>query len=174
MNIGGGSVAFILCNQERVHWKQSFEIGAKRLMAQFHQQDPIPDTQIKALQIYIKTTLKQPFEASRLYPVTELIGSAGSFETFRDLILHKGRPVESPEFAGYHFEMADYLQITDMLEKSNHQERLSRNEIIPLRVDKVVVASLLTRFILQTLKIERISISDYALKEGLVEMLSSC
>ncbi|MDX5437300.1 MAG: phosphatase, partial [Pontibacter sp.] len=41
MDIGGGSVEFILCNAQEIFWKQSFEVGAQRLMDQFFTEDPI-------------------------------------------------------------------------------------------------------------------------------------
>ena len=41
LDIGGGSVEFILCDNEQIYWKHSFEIGAQRLRQLFHQIDPI-------------------------------------------------------------------------------------------------------------------------------------
>src|SRR5690606_40927413 len=41
MDIGGGSVEFILCNHNDIFWKGSFEIGAQRLVDQFHTEEPI-------------------------------------------------------------------------------------------------------------------------------------
>ncbi|RYF65906.1 MAG: phosphatase, partial [Cytophagaceae bacterium] len=35
MDIGGGSVEFIIGNDSRIFWKQSFEIGGQRLMERF-------------------------------------------------------------------------------------------------------------------------------------------
>jgi exopolyphosphatase/guanosine-5'-triphosphate,3'-diphosphate pyrophosphatase len=43
IDIGGGSVEFIICNQEEVFWKRSYDIGAARLMEQFHHSDPISE-----------------------------------------------------------------------------------------------------------------------------------
>ena len=54
MDIGGGSVEFIICNSEEVFWKQSFEIGGQRLMTKFHNTDPIPKSSILELQDYLK------------------------------------------------------------------------------------------------------------------------
>ena len=35
MDIGGGSVEFILCNENHIFWKKSYEIGAQRLLDLF-------------------------------------------------------------------------------------------------------------------------------------------
>src|ERR1700761_8968309 len=41
VDIGGGSVEFIIFNDKEIKWKQSFEVGAARLMDLFHHTDPI-------------------------------------------------------------------------------------------------------------------------------------
>lgn len=175
MDIGGGSVEFILCNQEQIYWKQSFEIGVVRLMEQFHQQDPIPETQISALNNHLKTTLKELFDVAENYGIKQLIGSAGSFETFRDIILlKKGLRKINPEIPHYHFELQEFLIAANQLKISTHSERLTIPGIIPLRTDMIVTASLLTQYMLETLKIKQLSMSDYSLKEGLAAMLSKC
>ncbi|MDQ4140147.1 MAG: phosphatase, partial [Bacteroidota bacterium] len=40
IDIGGGSVEFIICDGDTIFWKQSFEIGAQRLMDKFFINDP--------------------------------------------------------------------------------------------------------------------------------------
>src|SRR5665213_2651103 len=57
MDIGGGSVEFIICNKDRIRWKQSFEAGAARLMDRFHHRDPIAPESITALTLYLEDTL---------------------------------------------------------------------------------------------------------------------
>jgi exopolyphosphatase/guanosine-5'-triphosphate,3'-diphosphate pyrophosphatase len=58
VDIGGGSVEFIICDNKQVKWKQSFEIGAARLMDNFHRTDPIPPESITALNLYLQDSLK--------------------------------------------------------------------------------------------------------------------
>ncbi|RYD71240.1 MAG: exopolyphosphatase, partial [Sphingobacteriales bacterium] len=41
MDIGGGSVEFILCDTEKLIWKKSYNIGAARLMQKYFKSDPI-------------------------------------------------------------------------------------------------------------------------------------
>ena len=60
-DIGGGSVEFIICNDDEVLWKQSFEIGAARLMDRFHDADPIPQASITALNNYLDDALPSLF-----------------------------------------------------------------------------------------------------------------
>jgi len=41
VDIGGGSIEFIIGNEQRIFWKHSFEIGAQRLLERFQKNDPI-------------------------------------------------------------------------------------------------------------------------------------
>ena len=52
IDIGGGSVEFIICNQKEIFWKRSYDIGAARLMEQFHHSDPISVADINKLNLY--------------------------------------------------------------------------------------------------------------------------
>ena len=47
MDIGGGSVEFIIADEATIFWKQSFEIGAQRLLDQFFAADPMPPAAVQ-------------------------------------------------------------------------------------------------------------------------------
>jgi exopolyphosphatase/guanosine-5'-triphosphate,3'-diphosphate pyrophosphatase len=174
MDIGGGSVEFILGNAQGILWKQSFEIGAARLMDKFHQTDPIPPESIDALYLYLSEQLVSLLTIAQTHPVDKLIGSSGAFETFAEVIeLEKGNDF-SLHIKNYDFSATDLIQVTDKLITSSHQQRKQTKGIIPIRVDMIVVASLITRFILNNLQIEKVCMSTYSLKEGVLsEMMDA-
>lgn len=173
LDIGGGSVEFILCNDQEIFWKQSFEIGAQRLRQAFHQIDPITAENIEKLNNYLEEQLQELFLAMKNYDVLHLIGSSGSFETYAEMIeLKKGNPFDIQQIKTYDFQLLDFKHIADWLKHSGHEQRLHKKGIIPLRVDMIVVASLITAFIIQKLRIQKLSMTTYSLKEGvLAEML---
>lgn len=174
MDIGGGSIEFILGTQENIIWKQSFEIGAQRMMDRFHHTDPIPAASVEALNVYLEEVLPDLFNAVKDHPVEHLIGSSGAFETFAELIeRQKNNSFDLQSIKCYRFDLEDLLSITDKLVESSHHERLATPGIIPVRIDMIVVASIITRYIIQKLGIKEVSMSTYSLKEGvLAEMLS--
>ncbi|MFN3490178.1 MAG: phosphatase, partial [Emticicia sp.] len=61
----------------------------------------------------------------------------------------------------------------DELIFKNHAERMRILGMIELRVDMIVVAMCLIRFVIQTLEIQRIRVSSYALKEGVMAKVLS-
>jgi exopolyphosphatase/guanosine-5'-triphosphate,3'-diphosphate pyrophosphatase len=174
MDIGGGSVEFIIGNTNQFVWKQSFEIGAARLMDKFHHSDPISPASIEAVDLYLENALADLFEATQKYTIDNLIGSSGAFETFAELIeTQTSDAFDLKNITNYDFDEAQLLAITDKLVLSTHAERAANNHIIPVRVDMIVVASLITRFIMQRLDITKVALCTYSLKEGvLAEMMT--
>jgi len=174
LDIGGGSVEFIIGNQDRILWKQSFEIGAARMLDKFHRIDPISTTSIDEMNDYLGETLSSFFDAAKDIEIHNIIGSSGAFETFAEVIeLQKGHEFELKKNRKYQFNAAEFLKITDWLIKSSHDEREGTKGIIPIRVDMIVSASLITRFVMKKLKIGNVLMSTYSLKEGvLAEALS--
>jgi len=169
LDIGGGSVEFILCDEQEIYWKQSFEIGAQRLMQLFHQVDPMTEEAINQLNDYLQEQLQMLFLAPKNWDVKQLIGSSGAFETYAEMIeLDKSHAFNIKKTKTYDFEIPDFEQVARWLQNSSHEERLNKKGIIPLRLDMIVVASLLTSFIMQKLEIKKLSMTTYSLKEGLL------
>jgi exopolyphosphatase/guanosine-5'-triphosphate,3'-diphosphate pyrophosphatase len=173
LDIGGGSVEFIVGNEAQILWKQSFEIGAARLMDKFHRADPIPASLIKDLDSYLEEILTPLFEAIAKLDIQNIAGSSGAFETFAEMIeLKKGNPFDLTKNRTYKFDTTELVNITDWLIESSHFERENAKGIIPIRVDMIVAASLITRYVMKKLGIESLIMSTYSLKEGVMaEML---
>ena len=169
LDIGGGSVEFILGNADKILWKQSFEIGAARMLDRFHKVDPIPLSSINELNNYLEQTLPAFFEAAKNIKIDNIIGSSGAFETFAEVIeLEKGNNFILKENRKYQFNPDEFLAVTDKLIASSHHERENTKGIIPIRVDMIVSAALITRFVMAKLEINNILMSTYSLKEGVL------
>lgn len=169
MDIGGGSVEFILGNTDNIIWKQSFEIGAARLMDLFHRTDPIPPSSIEALNLYVEDHLTDLFAAVADLKIDKLIGSSGAFETFAEVIeTEKGNTFDLKVTKNYSFDEDELLTLTNKFVLSTHKERAANKAIIPVRVDMIVTASLITRFIMHKLEIHNVSMCSNSLKEGIL------
>ncbi len=169
MDIGGGSIEFILGSENGILWKQSFEIGAARLMDKFHQIDPITPEAINELKAYLENKLADLFNAMKSYRIDYLIGSSGAFDTFAEVIEgDKGNPFDVKKIKKYTFNIDELISTTDHLIISSHNQRASNKNIVPIRVDMIVVSSITTRFIMQKFNISRVMLSTNSLKEGVV------
>ncbi|WP_242923566.1 Ppx/GppA phosphatase family protein [Pontibacter liquoris] len=173
MDIGGGSVEFILCNNREIFWKRSFEIGAQRLMDQFFTADPIPAASIAAEKAYLAGKLQPLTEAVAMYKPTILVGSSGTFDTICDIhALRKGDTSRQQSIPlATTLSIADYYQIHHELLTKNHQERLAIPGMLAMRVDMIVLASIAVDFVLEKYDLQEIRVSAYALKEGVLQQM---
>lgn len=166
MDIGGGSVEFILANDRAVFWAQSFPIGVAVLFRNFHHSDPISPSEIQAVENYLENILAPLFQALSRFPTQVLVGASGTFDVLEDfLVREKAHPAHSrldPElfFPFYHQVVPTTLQ-----------QRRAIAGMPADRVDMIVVALVLVDFILKKLSCREILISNYAMKEGMLEEL---
>lgn len=173
-DIGGGSVEFIICNRNEVFWKQSFEVGAARLLDKFHQTDPMPAAAVDALHQYLQDTLKPLFTAIENWPVQNLVGSSGVFESYAVLIERsRQHPFSLEQTRYYSFEITALRALIDAIILSSHQQRMDMKEIIPVRIDMIVAASVLVRLLVQQFAMQDVLMCTYSLKEGVLAEMAA-
>jgi len=170
MDIGGGSIEFIITKGTQPLWMKSFEIGGQRMMEKFHRNDPITP----AIENYLDINLHPLFEACELYGPKTLIGSSGTFDTLSEIHQKKMNKYIQEHETELPITQNSMIQIFHELIAKNKLERLLIPGMIDLRVDMIVVASILIQFILKKTRVETTRISSYALKEGvLLETITS-
>lgn len=168
MDIGGGSIEFIIGNSSEIFWKQSFEIGGQRLVEKFHRHDPIQSNEVDELKEYLQAELQELFDAYESYKPETLIGSSGTFDTLSDIFLLSTGTMRSENLTEYPLSIGAFHEILKDLRSKNRAQRLEIPGMIPLRVDMIVVACVLIDFIIEKLQIKNIRVSAYALKEGVL------
>jgi exopolyphosphatase/guanosine-5'-triphosphate,3'-diphosphate pyrophosphatase len=172
VDIGGGSVEFIIGNHEEIFWKQSFEIGAQRLLEKFQKHDPILPEEMRDLNYYFEDKLKSLFDALQKFQPGVLVGSSGTFDTLSDIFcithdIHKSiEEVETP------LTIQGFYEIFNDLVKKNRDQRMEIPGMIEMRVDMIVVACCLVKFLLEKHLFSRIRVSTYSLKEGVLAHFS--
>ena len=169
MDIGGGSTEFIIANEEEIFWKKSYKLGAARLLGKFDPMEPITKQCVEAIELYLTEELKTLTKALKKFKVHELIGSSGSFDTFAEMICHQ---YYSPDLlegkTSFEYRINDMLDIHQQLLISTKAERLKMNGLIAMRVDMIVIASIFTQFVIKKYQIEKVRLSTYSLKVGVL------
>ncbi|SER27776.1 Ppx/GppA phosphatase family protein [Pedobacter rhizosphaerae] len=169
MDIGGGSVEFILCDQQSLIWKKSYNIGAARLMQQFFHSNPISDEDKGGIVHHIQNQLTDLFEICEIHQPQVLIGSAGAFETFAELITQKkNQTTDIKNVKTFNFEFDDYIATAIELINATHDQRAAMKGMIPLRVDMIVIAALITNYVMGRIQLNKLVLSTYDLKMGLL------
>jgi exopolyphosphatase / guanosine-5'-triphosphate,3'-diphosphate pyrophosphatase len=167
MDIGGGSTEFIIANNKKIFWKESFDLGASRLLQMFTPSDPISPAEILSVKSYLEKVLKPLFVQLKKHVPIKLIGSSGSFDTLAEMAGHmfQGRNVIKG-VTSYEFNLEEYYKLHQVLLPSTIAERRKMKGLIKLRIDLIVIASIFTEFILNKSGIRKMTLSKYALKEG--------
>jgi len=173
MDVGGGSTEFIIANQTTIFWKQSFEIGAQRLLDKFFTpfDGIMPAANVAAEREYLAGVLAPLTAAVAEFRPVGMVGASGSFDTLADMQLGRVRTeAEQPPVS--EVTLANFQENLRHLLSLNHEQRVALPGMFPMRADMLVVASILIDFVLTTYGLTRIQTSAYALKEGLLaEML---
>lgn len=167
MDIGGGSTEFIIADSTKVHWMQSFDLGASRLLEKFQPSDPITIEEIKAIEHYLDEELSPLWEACANHSEITLIGSSGSFDTMA-AVVQAAFPNAgyTPLNTTYTFELSQFEAIAQKMLDLTLEQRLATPGMIPMRADMIVMACIQVNCVLQKLGIKSLKLSTYALKEG--------
>jgi exopolyphosphatase/guanosine-5'-triphosphate,3'-diphosphate pyrophosphatase len=171
LDIGGGSNEFIICNNEKVHWKHSFDLGMARILERFTLSDPIAHEEIRILEDHFDKHMKLLFEHTIKYGPEILLGASGTFDTFRSLIAHKKGWVETG-LTGMEIQMEDYEELHHALLRSTLEERKRMPGMELVRVEMIVAATIFVNFVIQSCGIKKMYQSGYALKEGVMAELA--
>jgi exopolyphosphatase/guanosine-5'-triphosphate,3'-diphosphate pyrophosphatase len=171
MDIGGGSVEFIIANGKEIFWKASLEIGAQRLLENFQHHDPITREEAKALDHYFDEQLAVLRKALRIHQPAILAGSSGTFDTLSDIYCAEHHLTTAPYAAETPLTLAAFNKICNELIRKNRQERLAIPGMVEMRVDMIVVACCLIRYVLTIHSFSQIRVSGYSLKEGVLATL---
>ncbi len=169
LDIGGGSNELILANNNNVFWKQSFLLGAARLLDKFTPSNPLIESEKNNINAYLKTEFASLLNAIKQFPPTELIGSSGAFDSVIDMIDGKHNTGKTNETqTEYLIDLNYYHEISELIKKSTIEERQNIKGLIEMRVDMMVISCLLIDFILTECQIKTFKASSYSLKEGVI------
>ncbi len=168
VDIGGGSVEFIIGNNKAIRWKQSFEIGAQRLLELYHKHDPINPIEVKQLTAHFEKSLEPLQRAMEKFAPLTLVGSSGTFDTLSEIYCFKNKIDYHHDNGETPLSIPDFFQIHDELLSKSRMQRMQIPGMIEMRVDMIVVGSCLVSYLIKKFALTDIRVSTYSLKEGVL------
>jgi exopolyphosphatase/guanosine-5'-triphosphate,3'-diphosphate pyrophosphatase len=169
MDIGGGSTEFIIADRSTMHWRHSFDLGAARLLEEINPSEPITKQEIKRLKLYLEEQLALLWAACQIHDVETLVGSSGSFDSLAEIIYYKFHTVENPLVkTEYHFDIDHFDAIYKLLVNSTFEKRFKLKGLAAMRVEMIVVAVIMIKFVFKNLKMKSMRLSTFSLKEGML------
>ena len=169
VDIGGGSTEFIITIKGDPVWKASFDLGVARLLSMHRPSDPITGKELRGIQKQITNTLEPLFSTLNKYPVNELIGSSGSFDSITNIILHQytGKGLSKKEKA-FQYDLSIFKTTLDQIMYSSHRYRSQLKGLVDYRVDTIVIACLQIMVLLHQIEFSSVRHSSYSLREGVL------
>jgi exopolyphosphatase/guanosine-5'-triphosphate,3'-diphosphate pyrophosphatase len=169
VDIGGGSVEFIVNRDGQAQLLRSLDLGAARLLERVLPSDPIHPAEVKKVQTIIEDVAGSLIEEIKEFNISAIVGSSGTFETLGAIVARRKKDMLSSEnLNSYRFNRKEFLQVHHLLVKSTRAERLEIPGMDPLRVDMIVIGTLLVEVLVQKLNVQRMMVSSFALKEGIL------
>lgn len=164
MDIGGGSVEFIIANSNQVFYAESFKIGVGVLAQKFHFIDPIPTDKIEAQNAFLNLMLKPLFEKLESFNPKTIIGASGTFDVLDNILPNT---VLSP--SANILDTSNLHSFSELVLRSDLVERKKIDGIPDTRADLIVVALILVNFVLRKHNFDQLVVSKYSMKEGMLE-----
>jgi len=164
MDIGGGSVEFILFEGTKIRFKASLELGGLRLLSLFQQDGQFHLSKLGDMQAFILDQMKPLFTACAEYKPSVLIGAAGAFETIWDLA-HADMPTHVIPPAS-NLIITQFYQQKKIVEETDFVGRQTIKGMKAFRAGILPYANVLIATVLKELAIENMWVSSYSLKEG--------
>lgn len=169
VDIGGGSVEFIVGNIDSFIHFSSLKLGVARMAAQFVDSDPISEKEVSALSNHYKKELKSVAAVLKDHPVVTMIGSSGTMENIATMVINSKKSSAEPTTLNellispkdFHSFYKDFI----MLEKT---ERLKVKGLEEKRVAIINPGMVLVKFLIDEFNIENIKISEGALRDGMI------
>jgi exopolyphosphatase/guanosine-5'-triphosphate,3'-diphosphate pyrophosphatase len=168
MDVGGGSVEFILVENDQLLWSASYELGVGVLFNHIIISDPCTKADIDTISQFIDKEMKSLKAIVSEKSVDAIIGASGSFEVVQIMNGEEVSPNSMTEIS-----LADYHYISQRIISSTVAERMNMKGLPELRVKLIVVAMILIDKAIEIIKPKRLLVSPFALKEGVLSELTS-
>lgn len=166
MDIGGGSIEFILATRHALMWKRSFELGVTRLRSRVPFSEPPTLEEELRLAAHLDDRLEPLWAVIERHEPHVLVGSAGSFDSLATMIAQARGGTLPPGALTLGFDDLAFAQLKDGLMRMDRDAR-SRVPGLPAhRVDHIAYGLVAIDRVLAAGGIRALAWSRFALKEG--------
>jgi exopolyphosphatase / guanosine-5'-triphosphate,3'-diphosphate pyrophosphatase len=167
IDIGGGSTEITLGTAARMEAGRSFKIGTIRLAEKFATRDPLPRRDIQRIEAHIARQTSGFLQQIRRRGFSRVIGTSGTLLTIGTLAT--GTSPRSPSDLRRLVVPSDAIRkLRKRLVTMSLEERLKIPGLDPRRADLAPIGAILAEALLDRLRADELTLSDFALREGLV------
>ncbi|MBU0473810.1 MAG: Ppx/GppA family phosphatase [Bacteroidetes bacterium] len=171
IDIGGGSTEFIVGESGKILYSNSLKLGAVRLTQRFFPDYVLSNERIAKARKWVEGVLAPILTPIKNQNVQIFVGSSGTIMNIGMMLqAAKGEGnKENPILNNFEFTADDLFEIEGkILRKKTAETRKTIPGVEEKRVDIIPAGVIIISTIFKLLKIEKMIISDYALREGII------
>lgn len=165
IDIGGGSTEYIVVINGEKAWSGSFKLGASRIQEMFDLEDPLSEDNHQQIENLISTELTPLIDQLKNYPIQNIVGCSGSFDTIADVLFCDQYEIDQTP-NGTELPLAMYHAFASKMFELHVEDRLKMKGMIPLRADLMPISCILINELISISGANHLYLSKYALKEG--------
>ncbi|HUL42909.1 MAG TPA: Ppx/GppA phosphatase family protein [Bacteroidota bacterium] len=168
IDIGGGSTEFLVGRRREISYNTSLKLGAVRLTQRFFQNEEKLPKSIRECREFIHGTMSPVTRRLKNMNVELVVGTSGTINTLANVIrLGSKRPASALN----NFSFTDKnlaSAVRKILAAKNFKARKRIKGIDNSRADIILAGTLILDEIFSELKIKKMVVSDFALREGIL------
>ena len=171
IDIGGGSTEFILGKEGEIEFADSIKIGAVRLTQKFFPDHIITDQRVEATRKWVEDEVSKIATNLSQSEIEVYVGSSGTITNAGLMIeaKRKGFVSENLILNNFEFSADELFEIEkEILSKKTLEERIAIPGLEEGRADIIPAGIIIISTISRVLKIKKMIISGYALREGII------
>ena len=169
LDIGGGSTEYILGNDEKIIYGESIKVGAVRLSKKFFPDYILTGEGVLRCKEYIERQIKANNKINFNEKFDIAIGASGTILAVAGMIQYRRHRLKNKTLNGLIFTKEELEKLTnEILERKTPDERINIEGMEYKRADIIPAGLLILQKSFELFNINEMTISEYALREGVV------
>jgi exopolyphosphatase / guanosine-5'-triphosphate,3'-diphosphate pyrophosphatase len=169
IDIGGGSTEFLIGHKREILYDNSIKLGAIRLTQRFFNSDKTENKAVKDCRKFIRGTMNPVTRQIEDFSFETAIGSSGTIVSIANMIRAAKNGDSENRLNNYTFTRDELYSVTEnIIEAKTEKQRLKIPGLDSARADIITAGALILEQIFRELKIKHLTVSDYALREGII------
>jgi len=165
IDVGGGSVEFVVGDGKKASMLESRKLGAARMTSRFVNSDPISKEDLQKLRKHYDAELSPLYKQIEPLRPSFAIGTSGTLENIAAMAAEfSPNGIQTPAV----IERRAFDKLLHTLIKSDSKQRGRMKGLDEQRRDQIVAGAVLVGRLFENLKLKKITICHAALREGLI------
>lgn len=169
VDIGGGSTEFILGYNDNIVFGESIKIGAVRLSKKFFPDFILNEKAVQECNLYIEKMITSNAKINFNEKYDLAVGASGTISAAAGMINYKRNGKKTKSLNEFIFDKSELEVLTrEILSRKTPEQRIDLPGMEYKRADIIPAGLLILNKAFELFKIDQMTISEYALREGVV------